>query len=257
METLPYLVTLDEISAAHPNASLVRITTITMCAKTPAGIDIPKIREAFADGVVRRVGPFDWSARNAAFYNQMTIGYCDQNTNKSIKLFPNGSIQVAGCSDLFDCERIIKQLSVILREHAGAAEDIPLQSISVKMINTNFSLNSSVNLNNIITCLSKDPIFKVTFTPERYSAVKIKFAPGPDMKQVTASIFSTGKIIVTGAQTLKEIAFAYKILNERLSIDKILIGPSAVRDTFDTVLGYKFSEIVPMLRRRGVLSWVQ
>jgi TATA-box binding protein (TBP) (component of TFIID and TFIIIB) len=36
------------------------------------------------------------------------------------------------------------------------------------------------------------------------------------MKQVTASIFSTGRIIVTGAQTLGEIAGAYEILNKNM-----------------------------------------
>ena len=71
-----------------------------------------------------------------------------------------------------------------------------MDEVSVKMINTNYSLNSSVNLNKIIQKLSNPP-FRVTYDPDRYSAVKVKFVPGPDMKQVTASIFSTGKIIVT------------------------------------------------------------
>jgi TATA-box binding protein (TBP) (component of TFIID and TFIIIB) len=255
MDTLPYIMTLNKVHQEHPTSSLVRITTITMCAKSPVEIDIPKVREAFADGKTISTGKFEWAMRNAAFYNQVTLGYRDQNTNKSVKLFPNGSIQVAGCSDLFDCERVVAQLSLILREFAGATTDIPLASISVKMINTNFSLNASVNLNNIIAHLNKDPMFKVTFTPERYSAVKIKFAPGPDMKQVTASIFSTGKIIVTGAQTLKEIAFAYKILNTQLSSGQIQIGPSPTKDAFDVVLGYRLGDIVPLLESRGVMPW--
>jgi TATA-box binding protein (TBP) (component of TFIID and TFIIIB) len=256
MDSLSYIRTLAAIHDAHPRSSLVRITTITMCAKAQFEIDIPKIREAFADGKSCKMGNFVWSIRNAAFYNQVTLGYRDANTNKSVKLFPNGSIHVAGCSDLFDCERVVTQLSLIMREFMAATEDIPLASISVKMINTNFSLNAGVNLNNIIAHLSKDPAFKVTFTPERYSAVKIKFAPGPDMKQVTASIFSTGKIIVTGAQTLKEIAFAYKILNEQLSGPKIILGQSPVCDTFDVILGYKVADLMPVLVARGVASWV-
>jgi TATA-box binding protein (TBP) (component of TFIID and TFIIIB) len=256
METFSYVCTLAAIQAKHPRVSLVRITTITMCAKLLMDIDIPRLREAFTTCGTMRVGPFEWGMRDTAFYNQVTIGYRDTNSTKSVKLFPNGSIQVAGCSDLFDCERIIRQLSSILRQHAGATDDIPIESISVKMINTNFSLNSMVNLNNIIAHLSKDPTFKVTFTPERYSAVKIKFAPGPDMKQVTASIFSTGKIIVTGAQTLKEIAFAYKILNEQLASDRILVGPSPTSDVFDVIMGYKFSELVPALHARGIAAWV-
>jgi hypothetical protein len=68
----------------------------------------------------------------------------------------------------------------------------------------------------IVDNLSQAPMFDVSFNPERYSAVKIKFKPRPDMKQVTASVFSTGKVIVTGAETLREIVFAYDILNKEL-----------------------------------------
>jgi hypothetical protein len=84
------------------------------------------------------------------------------------------------------------------------------------MINTNFSMNRPVNQMDIVDALSHTPMFEVSFNPERYSAVKIKFKPRPDMKQVTASVFSTGKVIVTGAETLREIVFAYDILNTEL-----------------------------------------
>jgi TATA-box binding protein (TBP) (component of TFIID and TFIIIB) len=116
------------------------------------------------------------------------------------------------------------------------------------MINTNFSLNSSVNLNKIIQKFSKIPGFKVTFDPDRYSAVKIKFVPGEGMKQVTASIFSTGKIIVTGAQKLDEIAQAYKILNQNLEF-QMFVKPVAVPETFDTIMGAPFVEWVRVLTK--------
>jgi TATA-box binding protein (TBP) (component of TFIID and TFIIIB) len=180
----------------------------------------------------------------------VTIGYEDHSSRKSIKLFPNGSIQVAGCADLFDCRRILKQLSFILMVVLGTEAVVPVDEVSVKMINTNFSLNSSVNLLKIIGKLSKaapgqdsaSPSFKVTFDPDRYSAVKVKFVPKPGQKQVTASIFSTGKIIVTGAQTLDEIAEAYSILNQNLRDPAILIKPAAQPELFDNIMGATFGE---------------
>jgi hypothetical protein len=270
MDTFDYILKLNSIRDAivcnekRPMPSWVRITTITMCSKFLENIDLPKFKENFAklgSVIVRRKGStfrgFEWKMKETAFYNQVTIGYEDHSSRKSIKIFPNGSIQVAGCADLFDCRRIIRQLSFILGRVLECDHDIPVDEVSVKMINTNFSLNSSVNLNLIIANLSQMKIktsenfavaFKVSYNPDRYSAVKVKFAPGEGMKQVTASIFSTGKIIVTGAQTLAEIASAYEILNKAIG-DGVLVRPVAQPEAFDTIMGAKFDEWVTVLKR--------
>ena len=98
-------------------------------------------------------------------------------------------------------------------------------------------------------------MFRVSFDPDRYSAVKVKFEPSPGMKSVTASIFSTGKIIVTGAQKLEEIALAYKVLNEHLG-PPVRLTPSEKKDTFGTILGYSFDEWTPMLQAKGVKTFL-
>ena len=239
----------------RPEPSWVRITTITMCSKFLQEINLPKFKENFAklgSVTVRRQGSrfrgFEWKMKDTAFYNQVTIGYEDQYSRKSIKIFPNGSIQVAGCSDLFDCRRILRQLSFILHVVLGLEDDVPIGDIGVKMINTNFSLNSSVNLNKIIQRFSQIPGFKVTFDPDRYSAVKVKFVPKPGQKQVTASIFSTGKIIVTGAQTLDEIAGAYEIINNAID-QTILVKTVTDPELFDTIMGARFEEWVGILSK--------
>jgi TATA-box binding protein (TBP) (component of TFIID and TFIIIB) len=325
MNTFEYIQSLSDIRKGLcsggedglPDPSWVRITTITMCSKFLEDIDLPKFRENFKKletVTVRRKGSkfggFEWRMADTAFYNQVTIGYRDAYSRKSIKIFPNGSIQVAGCSDLLDCRRILRQLSFILKVVLGRETDIPVDKVDVKMINTNFSLNSSVNLNKIIVALGstanearinyleeqirfyqvangnedegegeeawvrykgqdgdeeildalikerqslgeKMPYgkFKVTYDPDRYSAVKVKFVPGEGMKQVTASIFSTGRIIVTGAQTLTEIAQAYSILNQNLRNPAIYVKTVNVPETFDTILGAKFEEWVAVLDR--------
>ena len=255
------------INDQSPDPSWVRITTITMCSKFLEAIDLPKFRENFKKLETVYVRPkgsrsrgFAWKMKETAFYNQVTIGYEDHSSRKSIKLFPNGSIQVAGCADLFDCRRILKQLSFILMVVLGTEAVVPVDEVSVKMINTNFSLNSSVNLLKIIGKLSKaapgqdsaSPSFKVTFDPDRYSAVKVKFVPKPGQKQVTASIFSTGKIIVTGAETLREIALAYEVLNEKLQSTKL---EATKEDTFDVIKGNKFADIVSKLKQEGVVRF--
>jgi TATA-box binding protein (TBP) (component of TFIID and TFIIIB) len=223
-------------------------------------INIEKVRAVFADGPIRirRKGAltngFEWSLKNTAFYNQVTIGYEDQFSNKSIKVFPNGSFQVAGCSDLRDCKRIVRQLTHLVQQALELEEPPKTEPFRVVMINTNFSINAPVNLMKVIDVLSVDKKFVVSFNPDRYSAVKVKFHPADNTKQVTASVFSTGKIIVTGAETLREIALAYEVLNQKLQTTKIQ-GEPTPEDTFDTIKGSKFSELVSKLKQEGVKRW--
>jgi len=272
MATKRYIVTLDDVRKKYSSPpSWIRITTITMLCKFMCDVDIEKIRAAFADGPIRirRKGAltngFEWSLKSTAFYNQVTVGYEDQYSNKSIKMFPNGSVQVAGCSDLRDCKRIMRQLSFLVQRILEREEPLKIENFRVVMINTNFSMNSSVNLMKVIEVLAAENKFNierlptnpltendrfiVSFNPERYSAVKVKFHPAANTKQVTASIFSTGKIIVTGAETLREIALAYEVLNEKLQSTKL---EATKEDTFDVIKGSKFDDIVRKLKQEGV-----
>jgi TATA-box binding protein (TBP) (component of TFIID and TFIIIB) len=261
MATKRYIVTLDAIRRKYPSPpSWIRITTITMLCKFLIDINIEKIRAVFEDGPIRirRKGAltngFEWSLKTTAFYNQVTIGYEDQFSNKSIKVFPNGSFQVAGCSDLRDCKRIVRQLTHLVQQALELEEPPETEPFRVVMINTNFSINAPVNLMKVIDVLSVNKNFLVSFNPDRYSAVKVKFHPAENTKQVTASIFSTGKIIVTGAETLREIALAYEVLNEKLQTAKIQ-GEPTPEDTFDTIKGSKFSDLVSRLKQEGVQRW--
>jgi TATA-box binding protein (TBP) (component of TFIID and TFIIIB) len=242
---------------ARPAPSWVRVNTITMCSKFLTEIDLPKFRENFVKlgSVTMRnkdsTGPgFEWTMRDSGFYNQVTIGYQDAYTRKSIKIFPNGSIQLAGGSDLYDCKRILQQLSFLLKVVLGTEENVPVDAPSIKMINTNFSLNASVNLNKIIAKLAKKPQFKVTFEPDRYAAVKVKFVPKEGQRQVTACIFSTGKIGVTGAQTLDEIVCAYEVLNREID-PTLMVKRVETPETFETIMGATFDEWVAVLAQHA------
>ena len=126
------------------------------------------------------------------------------------------------------------------------------------MINTNFSLNYNINLMETAVRFGNSKKFSVTFDPDRYSAVKIKFKPGENMKQVTVSMFSTGKTIITGAETLEEIVFAYKAIvthvNEHAS--KIKVSKTAVSDVFDFIEGWNVVEAVEYFRKQGVKPFI-
>jgi TATA-box binding protein (TBP) (component of TFIID and TFIIIB) len=244
-----YLLTLDEMRKQLPDEtrpSWVKITTITMISKFDKEIDIKKLREAFErveTYKMRRKGMksdgFEWKLKPTTFYNQVTLTYHDTYSTKSVKVFPNGSVQVAGCCDLFDCKRIITQLVHIFETFLDLEFSVPEDSFRVVMINSNFSLNYNVNLMRVAEWFEEyNDIFKVSFEPDRYSAVKIKFRPAHDMKEITCSIFSTGKIIITGAETLKEIAFAYNIINQHINENsEIRVSKTEETDVFDIFWG--------------------
>ena len=264
-----YLLTLDEIRKGLPDEtrpSWIKITTITMVSSFAQAIDIKKLREAFervGSYKMRRQGMdvdgFEWKLKPTTFYNQVTLTYHDTYSTKSVKVFPNGSIQVAGCCDLFDCKRIITQLVQIFKNFLELDIAVSPDAFRVVMINSNFSLNYNVNLMKVADWFEEySDIFKVSFEPDRYSAVKIKFKPAHDMKEITCSIFSTGKIIITGAETLKEIAFAYNIINQHINErPDIRVSRTEETDVFDIYLGYKCDPFVEKLKERGFESWIQ
>ena len=264
-----YLLTLDEMRNALPEEirpSWVKITTITMVSSFIQEIDIKKLRSIFeriGSYKMRRKGTntdgFEWKLKPTTFYNQVTLTYNDTYSTKSVKVFPNGSIQVAGCCDLFDCKRIITQLVYIFKTFLGLEIKLPVDSFRVVMINSNFSLNYNINLMKVAQHFENYPdIFKVSFEPDRYSAVKIKFQPAQDMKEITTSIFSTGKIIITGAETLKEIAFGYNIINQHINEEpQIRVSPTEETDVFDVFLGHKCEPMIEHLKKKGFKSWIQ
>jgi hypothetical protein len=143
---------------------------------------------------------------------------------------------------------------------------MPAKDFNVVMINTNFAMNQPVNLMELFETLDQQkrlpgamsesikdydrPEFTVTFNPDTYSAVKIKFKPRPGMKKVTASVFSTGKVIVTGAKTIQEIVFAYDVLNCEILLDRSV--PDTTKGVF---MGANFDEWVPALAKRGIRAW--
>lgn len=264
-----YLLTIDEFRKALPEdlkPSWIKITTITMVSSFVQNINIKRLRRIFEEiGTykMKRCGSntsgFEWKLKPTTFYNQVTLTYHDSYSTKSVKVFPNGSVQVAGCCDLFDCKRIITQLIHIFKVFLNLEIKIPVDSFRVVMINSNFSLNYNINLIKVADWFENyNDIFKVSFEPDRYSAVKIKFKPAHEMKEITCSIFSTGKIIITGAETLKEIAFAYNIINQHIN-EKPDIRVSRTEDTdvFDIFLGYRCDPFVKHLKDKGFKSWVK
>lgn len=231
--------------------SWMKLTTITLVSSflKDAGkrIDPDKVREIF-----KKIKFFPlrlkgrktynmWRVFYSDFYNQVTIGYEDRYSTKKVKIFPNGSMQVAGCTDLVDCHQFTTQLCYIIKRLFKI--EVPIDSFRTVMINSNFSLNYKVDLYRIVELF--DPICKVAFDPDRYSAVKIKFKPGPNMKEITSSIFTSGAVIITGANTIEEIAASYKkIVSTIISCPETYVEKNDQSASFTHFLGHEINDLI-------------
>ena len=243
------ITTRGELAWADPDRVLpswVHLSTITMVSKFEKPLNLEALKEMFVRRKVISIKnkgaaekSAEWKLEDTAFHNQMTISFRNNHSIRSVKLFPNGSIQVAGCKDFIDCEYILNQIAFLVK--VILKEDNPVGPPVVSMINSNFSINSTINQRMVIQKLSADPKFKVSFNPEKYAGVIVKFVPGKGEKRVTASVFGSGKVIVTGAKTLSEISDAYATLTSLLT-KELMVKPAPTKETFGTFMGATFEE---------------
>jgi hypothetical protein len=199
------------------------------------------------------------------FYNQSTIvirrefksGFWKES---NIKLFANGSIQMTGVpSEEFAKETLTWLLKELLAFPRSPFEDgdPTLKEMSIKLINTDYSINALIKRNSLFQILTREyNIFSLNENTI-YQGVNAKYyynkkgdpsrpgicccakscrgqgdGDGPGQcKRVTLCVFQDGKIIVTGARTMDQILEAYHFLNMVLQkhSDEILrpLPPSA------------------------------
>ncbi|AUT19096.1 hypothetical protein DSLPV1_125 [Dishui lake phycodnavirus 1] len=266
-----FLLTLDDFRACFDDTKIppswLKITTITMICKRSSPTNTKRFKEIFERLETVRMslgdGPaaYEWCLGNTPFYNQVTLQNRDGFSRRSVKLFQNGTVHVTGCTDVVDCQRCVKQINVLFEKIMGVPTEPTDENFQIVMINSSFTMNYKLNLLEVEKCFKEHPtVFTEThFEPGDYSAVKIKFKPSYDMKQVTTSIFNTGNIIITGAQTYKEIAYAYNVVVTTLhayTAGRVLCEPYEEVQMFNTkFLGYRIDDLIPILRRQGHKSW--
>lgn len=219
------------------------MTTITSTFKVDTDINVQELKQQMKENPlkIKKKGSsrdaIQWNVKDNKFFNQMTAEFIDDFSKKSIKFFPNGSIHVTGCSDLIDCHRVMKQVEFCLKKYM--CKNVEASDFKVLMINVNFSMNAMLNLNEV-THIAESNGCIVSFKPEIYSAVKIKFVPGPNMKRITASVFSSGCVLITGAKNLHEITESYKFMVSMLK--STCIKPQTVLKKFNSFASVSFDK---------------
>jgi TATA-box binding protein (TBP) (component of TFIID and TFIIIB) len=280
-ETANYILSLAKFRNQIPEdlrPSWVKMSTITMLSRFDCDLDVERIEKAFK--MVKKIrlvpagskdlrfrfvvsekgvkfnceaGGIEWRRKYTSFYNQVSLTYTDSYSTKSVKVFPNGTVHVTGCTNLFECRDVMEQVKTLFQIILNWSEPIPFSDPQILMINSNFSLNCEVDQYELIDRLRQHKMFKITFTPEKYSAVKVKFKPLPDMKLVTVMIFRTGNIVINGAVTLKEVAYAYKVINKHLTAG-VRQDKNEVVNEHNMFMGASFERWVEVLKKTKVFD---
>ncbi len=231
--TYAFLLTVEKFRSFYPadfQPTWIRTTTIPVTAKFPVeSFDKKVIEDLFDEVETIDMGKNQiWRRVHNNFMHSVSIGFTDHLSDKAIKVFCNGSVQICGGCDLFDAYDAICQTTDFLNTIYAEQFDHRTIDFQVNNINSTYSLGYTINILELTMCFAECSIFRsVEFNPDRYSAVKIKFRPAEDMKAVVVSIFGTGSVIITGARTLKEIVFAYNIINHHIIThrEKLLVKP--------------------------------
>ena len=186
------------------------------------------------------------------FYNQLTIHL---NVEKRIntKIFNNGRIQMTGIKKEEQGEQTINLLISEINKLSDECKKASFKSdkieriddIKTVLINSDFDIYNKVDRVMLHRLLS-DSGYYSSFEPCIYPGVNIKYYSNPlknnfgicdcdkhcngkglnkSCKKITIAVFNSGKIIITGSNTMENVNIAFKFITEFISEnkDKILI----------------------------------
>lgn len=181
------------------------------------------------------------------FYNQCSITIKPDKDRRpvNVKLFTNGSISMTGCLYNRDGKDAVKILLDELMKHENVFvdEEVQIEKYAITMINSDFKLNFKIDRYKLHEKLVNIGLLS-NYDPENYPGVKIyyfwnyynekknkgiclckgkckgkgKGKGEGDCKKVTIAIFSSGSVIITGANNEQQIIDVYKQINKFIKL---------------------------------------
>jgi len=119
----------------------LRISTITLCFDLSTNVDTEQLSQKY------------YSKNNGKFYNSLIFNWHTKyqiKTVVSVKIFPNGKVQVAGLSNIKSCAYIIRKVCNKCKdfyENKDSIKDLPkVSNVKIAMINSDFKITNSINL---------------------------------------------------------------------------------------------------------------
>lgn len=165
-----------------------------------------------------------------SFFNQSTLEI-KPSDNKAInvKLFKNGAVQMTGCKSIHNAYQVLDILlsqlkiekailvdnKIVDQKYVDDITNLKISDFKVVMINSNFSVNYSINREVLYKILIEEGTV-CTYEPCIHACVNIKFNCEEDGKKISIFVFQSGAIIITGANNTNHIISAYEYITEKL-----------------------------------------
>lgn len=214
----------------------LRISTITLCFNLNSNIDMEKLSSKY---VYKNSGKF----YNCYIFNWHTK--YQYKTVVSVKIFPNGKVQIAGLSNIKSCAYIIRKVCNKCSPYSDSK--IIITDTKIAMINSDFKLVKSINLTKFCDILYKFSIqqsgnfLSVVYQPIKYPAINCKFICDNYLEdfnnhiykfghkkkfkdKLSILIFRSGSIIITGGNNIEDYLIAYNYLLDLIKINFKILG---------------------------------
>jgi TATA-box binding protein (TBP) (component of TFIID and TFIIIB) len=171
------------------------------------------------------------------FNNQLTMKLkIAEDKFVSVKIFLNGSIQIAGSKSIEQINKSIECLIKILKKryfveslneeiHLVESYNFAIKDFKINMINSNFYVNYKINIENLYPLVTKRGV-KARFEPLSHRCVNIKFVPETNKdtdKPISIFVFESGSIIITGARNGNNIKAAYEFIMNVLDENSLTV----------------------------------
>ena len=204
----------------------LRISTITLCFYLNTHIDTVELGKKYV------------SKNNGKFYNSLIFNWHTKYQHKtvvSVKLFPNGKVQIAGLSSIKSCAYISRKVHNKCYPFYENKETGKISNIKIAMINSDFKITNSLNLTTLCELLSQHSVqsngnfSSIVYQPIKYPAINTKFICSHHLedyyehiykhnfkkkynKNISILIFRSGSIIITGGNDIGDYLFVYKYM---------------------------------------------
>lgn len=207
-------------TAAPPTR--INISTMTVIARAPEGtaVNLHQVRAIAGDlpllnvgrshascpaGVLRVVHKKKRRRKAGQFGNQATLAYHSW-SQRSIKIFSNGKLLMAGCKGLAEFDRVSRAVGGLMFGIGASRKRMVLSEPVASMLNCNFDLGVEFSMTALWNLVVRKLDVPVTWETDSHPALIVKFG------FATAMIFRSGHVLISSREQLSGLLRALRLI---------------------------------------------
>ena len=232
---------------------LIDLQTLYTQFKAPFNINVinyneivPKLKKYDIIGCKYSTSPIKgYFKKNSksSFYNSASLNiFIRKDKQINFKIFKNGKIQITGIPEETVAKECIRAFIQYIFKQKLIDSIIHYNNFRTVLINSDYFCGIQINRENLFKIMTKKLNLTVSYESENYPGVKVAYFYNKkyvhtchegtcacskkcigkgksalvenNCKRITVAIFQSGKIIITGANSLEQIHCAYQFINK-------------------------------------------